>query len=139
MIIVSACLAGVCCKYDGGHNQNEKVVELVKQGLAIPVCPEQLGGLSTPRDASEIIGERVLSIHKIDVTDKFAKGAAEALKLAQLTGCKKAILKQRSPSCGYGQIYDGTFSGTVKEGNGITAALLSKNGIEIFTEEDFTG
>lgn len=136
MIIVSACLAGIKCRYDGGDNKNEKVVELVRKGLAIPVCPEQLGGLPTPRDPSEIVAEKVFSNHKIDVTQNFNKGAEETLRIAKLVGCKKAILKQRSPSCGYGKIYDGTFSNIIVDGNGITADLLKQNNIEILTEEE---
>ncbi|MCF7793401.1 MAG: DUF523 domain-containing protein [Candidatus Cloacimonetes bacterium] len=136
MILVSACLAGIKCKYDGGDNKCDKVVELVKKGLAIPVCPEQLGGLSTPRNPAEIVGDQVISNRKIDVTENFQKGAEETLKIAQMIGCKKAILKQCSPSCGFGEIYDGSFSGIIKSGNGITAELLAENGIEIITEEE---
>ncbi len=136
MILVSACLAGIKCKYDGGDNRHEKVVELVRKGLAIPVCPEQLGGLSTPRPPAEIVGDQVISAQKIDLTAIFQRGAEETLQLAKLANCRKAILKQRSPSCGYGQIYDGTFNAAITNGNGITAALLAQNGIEILTEED---
>ena len=136
MRLVSACLAGVKCKYDGGDNRHEKVVELIKNGLAIPVCPEQLGGLPTPRPPAEIIGDQVLSIRKIDLTDNFRRVAEETLQLAKLLNCRKAILKQCSPSCGYGQIYDGTFNAVIKKGNGITAALLAEHGIKIITEED---
>ncbi|MDO9577738.1 MAG: DUF523 domain-containing protein [Candidatus Cloacimonadales bacterium] len=137
MILVSACLAGIKCKYDGKDNAHEKIIELVRQGLTIPVCPEQLGGLPTPRPPSEITGQNVITIDGINVTENFQKGAEETLRIAKLVNCKKAILKQRSPSCGFGFIYDGTHSGKVIEGNGITAELLHKNGIKILTEEDF--
>ena len=135
MYLISACLAGVNCKYDGGNNEDEKVLELVKAGKAILVCPEQLGGLPTPRLPAEIVeinGERkVIATDGTDVTAQFLKGAEEALKIAQMMNIKKAILKSRSPSCGYGRIYDGSFSKTLKDGSGFTAELLEKNGIEI--------
>lgn len=136
MILVSACLAGIKCKYDGGDNRCEKVVELMKQGLAIPVCPEQMGGLATPRDPAEIVGNRVLTNRKVDVSENFRKGAEETLKIARLIGCTQAILKQRSPSCGVGQIYDGTFNGVVRSGYGITAKLLIKHGFKVISEAE---
>lgn len=135
MILVSACLAGINCKYDGKNNVCEKVVELVKNGLAIPVCPEQLGGLATPRTPAEIIEGKIFSKDGLDLTENFKLGANETLRLAELVGAKRAILKQRSPSCGFGKIYDGTNSGIVIEGNGVTAQLLSDHGIQILTEE----
>ncbi|NDV25352.1 DUF523 domain-containing protein [Desulfovibrio sp. JC010] len=134
MYIVSGCLAGLCCRYDGGDNADERVMKLVAQGKAIPVCPEQLGGLTTPRPPCEIVNGKVLSNEKADVTGNFMRGAEEALKLAQLAGSKKAILKARSPSCGIGKIYDGTFSGTLIEGDGLFAAMLRKEGFELETE-----
>jgi len=135
MILVSACLAGSNCRYDGNSNVCEKVVELVKNGLAIPVCPEQLGGLSTPRTPAEIVNEKVITKSGEDVTENFKFGANETLRLAKLVGAKRAVLKQRSPSCGYGKIYDGTYSGNVIEGNGFTAQLLADHGLQILTEE----
>ncbi len=135
-IIVSACLLGICCRYDGKSKPNEKVVELVKQGRAIPVCPEQLGGLPTPRTGAERVGNKVLTQDGIDVTAQYEKGAKEVLKIARLVGCKKTILKARSPSCGSNKIYDGTFSGTLTHGNGVCAELLKKNGIEVVSEEE---
>ena len=137
MILVSACLAGLNCRYDGKANTEEKILSLVKQGLAIPVCPEQLGGLPTPRPTAEIVKSKILTSDGKDVTANFIKGAEETLRLANLFNCKEAILKQRSPSCGFGKIYDGTHSNKVVSGNGITAELLFKNGIKILTEEDF--
>ncbi|WP_035288433.1 DUF523 domain-containing protein [Clostridium sp. KNHs214] len=145
MIIVSACLCGINCKYSGGNNLNQKVLELVKEGKAIPVCPEQLGGLSTPRIPHEIKGgtgkgvlegsAKLINPEGGDSTKEFIKGAYETLKIAQTVGAKKAILKAKSPSCGCGLIYDGTFTGNKIEGNGVTTELLLQNGIEVITEE----
>jgi len=135
MILVSACLLGAKCRYDGKSKQNNKVIKLLEKEILIPVCPEQLGGLSTPRTPSEQKGARVYAKCGEDVTGYFVKGAEEVLRLAQLYSIKKAILKQRSPSCGCGQIYDGTFSGTVINGDGVTTALLKRNGIKVISEE----
>lgn len=137
MIIVSSCLAGFKCKYNGEANTDERIVELVRSGKAIPICPEQLGGLTTPRVPSEISGDRVISKKGADVTAQFIKGAEIALEIAKLYDCTEAILKLGSPSCGKGAIYDGTFSGTLVQGDGITAKLLNKNGIRVITEEEF--
>ncbi|WP_319780896.1 DUF523 domain-containing protein [Maridesulfovibrio sp.] len=134
MYIVSGCLAGLCCRYDGGNNADERVMKLVAEGRAIPVCPEQLGGLATPRPPCEIVNGKILSNEGNDVTEKFTRGAEEALKLAKLVGSKKAILKARSPSCGIGRIYDGTFSGKLIDGDGFFAALLRKENFELETE-----
>ncbi|WP_027721276.1 DUF523 domain-containing protein [Maridesulfovibrio zosterae] len=134
MYIVSACLAGLCCRYDGKDNADENVKELVRQGRAIPVCPEQLGGLSTPRPPCEIVENRVMTENGVDFSESFLRGAEEALKLAKLAGAEKAILKARSPSCGIGKIYDGTFSRKLIDGDGLFAALLRKEGIKIKTE-----
>lgn len=135
-ILVSACLLGINCKYSGGNNQNEKVLEYIKDKEVIPVCPEIMGGLSTPRPPSEIINDKVMNNLNQDVTQQYKKGAEETLKLAKLFNVKKALLKAKSPSCGKGYIYDGTFSSTLIEGNGITTKLLIENGIEIITEKD---
>lgn len=135
MILVSACLCGVNCKYNGKSNLDEKTLELVKKGEAILVCPEQLGGLPTPREPSEvkiINGEiHVITKDGKDVTEQFNKGAQEVLRLAKELRIKKAILKKRSPSCGLNEIYDGSFSNTLTAGNGITASLLIKNNIDV--------
>ena len=133
MIIVSACLAGYRCRYDGEIKPDQKIVSLVKSGQAVPVCPEMAGGLPCPRIPSERTadGERVLAKDGKDVTDAFLLGAEEALRIARLYGCTHAILKAKSPSCGCGEIYDGTFSGTLRKGNGVTAELLMQNGITV--------
>lgn len=140
MILVSACLAGVNCKYDGGNNEKEKVIELVKKGEAILVCPEQLGGLRTPRTPAEIQMingvKRVITKDGVDVTKEYERGAKEVLELAKKFNVTKVILKSKSPSCGCGNIYDGTFSNNLVVGNGITASLLIKNGIEVISEKD---
>jgi len=146
LIIVSACLCGINCKYDGGNNLNERVLRLLKEGKAIPVCPEQLGGQETPRAPHEIVNgngkdvlegkAKILGPEGDDVTSEFLKGAYETLKIAQICGASIAILKARSPSCGTPEIYDGTFIGVKKPGNGVTAELLLESGIKIFTEEN---
>lgn len=147
MMIVSACLAGCKCRYDGGHQADPRILELVEKGLAIPVCPEQMGGLSTPRSPCEIPDgtgadviqgkARVLTKDGRDVTEQFVQGAQETLRICHLAGATKAILKANSPSCGSGMIYDGTFSGRKKEGDGVTAALLRENGIQVLSEEEY--
>lgn len=136
IIIVSACLAGVPCRFDGQAKGYEKIKELVKNEKTILVCPEQLGGLTTPRIPSEIKGGKVFSKAGIDVTAQFTRGAEITLALAKEYDCTRAILKSRSPSCGKGKVYDGTFSGRLIDGNGFTADLLLKNGIEVLTEEE---
>ena len=135
-ILVSACLLGVDCKYSGGNNSNEKVLEYIKDYEVIPVCPEIMGGLSTPRPPSERIGDKVLNNQGIDVTNEYTKGTLETLKLAKLFNVKKALLKAKSPSCGKGKIYDGTFNGILINGNGVTVDLLESNGISVITEQD---
>jgi len=145
MILVSACLCGVNCKYDGGNNFNEFLYQKLKEGKLIPICPEQLGGMTTPRFPSEIIGSakdvlkgkgQVVNIKGEDVTKFFIKGAYETLNIAKAFNCKAAILKSKSPSCGKGYVYDGTFSNKLKEGNGITVEFLLKNGVEVVDEKD---
>ena len=135
-VLVSACLLGVCCRYDGKGNPDDGLRALLDRDdiTLIAVCPEQLGGMTTPRLPSERMGERVLNRAGDDVTDHFQRGAEAALQIAKMYNCRSAILKERSPSCGCGKIYDGTFSGTLTEGNGITAELLIKEGIRIYGE-----
>lgn len=135
-IIVSACLAGIFCRYNGEVEPFESVVELVRQGKAIPFCPEAMGGLPTPRPPCEIVDGRVINNEGVDQTEEFHRGAEEGLRLAQLVDSTEAILKARSPSCGSGTIYDGTFAGTRIPGNGVFADLLLENGITVRSEED---
>jgi len=135
-ILCSACLLGVKCRYNGKSKLNDKVIELLKKEALIPVCPEQLGGLSTPREPSELKGARIVTKSGCDVTANCKKGAEEVLRTAKRYHIKKAILKQKSPSCGSGQIYDGTFTGTIIKGDGLTTKLLKKNHIEVVSEEE---
>jgi uncharacterized protein YbbK (DUF523 family) len=140
--IVSACLMGINCRYDGKNSINRDAFEFIdKENLnPVPVCPEQLAGLPTPRKRCEIEGDgfevlegksKVISEDGKDMSEFFIKGAKEVLKIAKITGSKIALLKSRSPSCGAGNIYDGTFTGNIRKGYGVTAALLRKNGIEV--------
>lgn len=136
MKLCSACLLGINCRYDGESKPNEKVIDLSRKETLIPVCPEQLGGLRTPREASEQKDGKVFTKTGVEVTTQFKKGAEEVLKTAKRLGIKEAILKQRSPSCGCGQIYNGNFDGTIIKGDGVTTKLLKKNGIEVISEEE---
>lgn len=140
MYLVSACLAGINCRYDGKSSAVDGVVELVNQGKAIPVCPEQLGGLTTPRSSCELVpspgGRRIVNREGIDRTAEFQLGAERTLAIAKALGIKKAILKSKSPSCGCGQIYDGSFSAQLASGNGMAAELLLCNGIEVLPETE---
>ncbi|MBT4824363.1 DUF523 domain-containing protein [Candidatus Woesearchaeota archaeon] len=136
MKIVSACLAGIKCRYDGEAKPCQKVIELVKQGKAIPICPEQLGELTTPRTPAEQKENKVFTKTGENVTAQFEKGAEKALKIALLANCEKAILKAKSPSCGSGKVYDGTFSGKLIDGDGVFAKMLKKNNIKVFTENE---
>lgn len=133
---VSACLCGFCCRYDGKSKPDERVRALYDSGKALPVCPEQLGGLKTPRTPCEIIGERVISSDGEDRTEAYMKGSERVLELCREHGIKKAILKQNSPSCGSCHIYDGTFSGRLIDGEGVTVRLLRENGIEVTGEKE---
>lgn len=134
--IVSACLAGENCRYDGGNNYIERIASLVKDGSGILVCPEVMGGLPIPRVPCEICQNKVFNKDNADKTIEFEKGAEEALELASRFGIYKAILKANSPSCGKDKVYDGTFSGVIVNGQGITAKLLEDNGFVIYSEED---
>ena len=135
-ILISACLAGRNCKYNGGNNLNEKVMKLAENNELIPVCPEVLGGLETPRIPCEIKDGRVVNRNGESKDLEFRKGAQIALQTALEEKVACAILQSRSPSCGIGRIYDGTFSSTLTEGNGVFAELLMKNGIRVFDVED---
>lgn len=146
MIAVSACLLGINCKYNGNNNKNDKVIKYLKDKDYILICPEQLGGLSTPRNPSEIVtgngydvinkDSNIIDSTGKDVTNEFINGANECLKIAKMYDCKKAILKEGSPSCGSNFIYDGTFSGKKICGVGTTTALFRNNKIEVISEED---
>lgn len=135
-ILVSACLLGENCKYNGGNNYTKDVENLKEHFEIVPICPECLGNLPIPREPSEIYGDRVVSKLGEDVTDEFLAGAEAALYVAKECNCVAAVLKERSPSCGFGKIYDGSFTGAVIDGNGITANLLFENDIQIFGESN---
>lgn len=149
MIIVSACLLGENCKYSGGNNKSQNVINFLRDKQYIAVCPEQLGGLLTPRDPSEILTYKtkdgndvlkgqteVISNKGMNVTENFVKGAKKTLKIAQENKATIAILKSKSPSCGFKQIYDGTFSKNKICGMGVTAAILNDKNIQILDEND---
>ena len=135
-ILISACLVGENCKYNGGNNLNPKIDALLEKYDLIPFCPEEQGDLPTPRNPSEIKGDRVLLDNGKDVTENFARGAKKALMLALYLKIKIAILKERSPSCGTHQVHDGSFSNTLIDGMGITAQLLKENGIKVYSEDE---
>lgn len=135
-MLISACLLGVQCRYDGGGQAVAKLDDLMERYELIPVCPEQLGGLPTPRTPSERRGDRVVARDGSDVTDAFSRGAEEACRIACLYGARLALLKARSPSCGFGEIYDGSFTGRRIPGSGVTALRLSAMGVEIYNETD---
>lgn len=146
MILVSACLAGLKVRYNGTDCLDERIGRLIAEKRAMTICPEVMGGLSTPRDPAEIIGgngdnvldgkARVISISGEDVTEAFIKGAYSALKKAQEVGATTVVLKENSPSCGSSMIYNGTFSGEKMAGVGVTTALLRRNGIAVISEND---
>lgn len=135
-ILVSACLLGIGCRYDGKHKSHPEVLKLREKYNLIPVCPEVFGGLPTPRVPSELIGDTVMMKDGRDVTENYNRGAREALELCRIFNIKTAVLKERSPSCGKGSIYDGTFSGTLTERDGVTAELLISEGIRVLGESE---
>ena len=135
-ILVSACLLGVRCRYDGKSKPHPAVERLMEQHTLIPVCGEIFGGLPTPRVSAERQGARVVTADGRDVTAAYRRGAEEVLRVAERYGCKAAILKERSPSCGSGRIYDGTFTGTLTDGWGVTAELLRDHGICVIGESE---
>lgn len=147
MKLVSACLCGINCKYNGKNNINLYFMELMQEGAVIPVCPEQLGGLPTPRLPAEINAgsgqdvlagnSKVINKNGEDVSDNYIRGAYETLKIAKLVGVEIAILKSRSPSCGSKYIYDGSFSYKLRQADGVTAALLKENGIRVMDEDEY--
>jgi uncharacterized protein YbbK (DUF523 family) len=145
--LVSACLCGINCKYNGGNNLNQYFLGLMAEGELIPVCPEQLGGLPTPRAVCELAGGTgldvieghavVYTLDGIDVTMGLLKGAQETLSIAINSSIEEAILQSRSPSCGNGTIYDGTFSRKLITGDGVTSALLKQHGIKVWNEQEY--
>ena len=138
-IVISACLLGVRCRYDGGDSRNETAIKQGEKYELIPVCPEESGGLPTPRPSAEIVGgdggdvldgkAKVMTADGTDVTEAYLKGAYHALRVAQSNEATHVVLKARSPSCGCGNIYDGTFSGILTAGDGVTTALLKRHGL----------
>ena len=138
-LLISACLLGCRCRYDGASKPLPQIAALAERHTLVPVCPEQLGGLPTPRPPSERRGDRVVTRAGGDVTAQYRRGAEEALRLCRLLGCEAALLKERSPSCGSREIYDGTFTGTLTEGDGVTAELLRAQGIPVYGESRAEG
>ncbi len=145
-LLVSACLLGLVTRYDGGDERRGTVVALGERYHLIPVCPEQLGGLPTPRPGAEIIAgdgddvfagrARVETADAVDVTSAYVRGAAESVKLAGILDARQAVLKARSPSCGCHEIYDGSFRGVCRPGRGVTAAALARAGVRSWDEDD---
>lgn len=141
--VVSACLTGICCRFDGGHRLDERVLKLQGRGKVVPLCPEQLGGLPIPRPPAEIVGgdgddvmdgrAKVVDAEGKDVTPQFLEGARRSLKIIRDSGAKKVIMKEKSPSCGVHKIYR---NGTIVPGKGVLAALLFREGIEVVSNED---
>ena len=138
-ILVSSCFMGTPCRYDGDSRKVDWVAALAEEYTLIPVCPEVDGGLSTPRPRAERRGDQVVTEGGKDVTDAYRCGGELAVEQALKSRCKAAIMKAKSPSCGKGLIYDGSFSGTLIPGDGVTAALLKEAGIPVFTEEEQEG
>lgn len=134
-ILVSACLLGRSCRYDGKSKPCKAAIDLSKKHNLIPVCPEMDGGLSCPRTPCERVGDKVVSKNGEDRTFEYNKGAEIAVETAKKYGCKYAIMKAKSPACSSTEIYDGSFSGTLVKGNGVAAELLKNNGIIVFTED----
>ncbi len=147
MILVSSCLAGLKVRYNGTHSLEVKIGQLVEENKALPVCPELLGGLATPREPAEIVGgggedvldgtAKVIDKSGKDVTGFFIEGAYATLEIAQKYNATIVVLKENSPSCGSSSIYNGEFNGEKIAGNGVTSALLKRNGIEVMSEEQF--
>lgn len=135
-ILVSRCLLGFPCRYDGASKPHPAILALLEKHRLIPVCPECDGGLPTPRIPSERVGNQVINREGADVTREYRRGAEIALETARREGVALAILKARSPSCGHGEIYDGSFTRTLVKGDGITAELLLKHGIPVYSEEN---
>ena len=137
-LLISACLMGIKCRYDGKQKKIPELDRLMESYVLIPVCPEVLGGLPTPRVPSERRGEAVVTRDGQDVTENYRQGARESLRICQMTHTDCALLKERSPSCGFGSIYDGTFTGTLCPGDGVCAALLKQHGVRVYGESQVT-
>jgi len=135
-VLISACLLGVCCRYDGQSKQYDGIEKLINKYNLIPVCPEVMGGLQTPRAPAERVGDKVVCNNGHDVTAQYQRGAQEVLQLAKLFSCKLAILKANSPSCSHSKVYDGTFTRNLVDGMGVTAELLTENGIRVVDETE---
>ena len=133
-ILVSACLLGISCRYDGKSKPSEAVLALAEKYNLVPVCPEIYGGLPTPRTPSERVGDKTIMRDGSDVTENYLRGAEAALALYRATGCQAALFKAKSPSCGVGEIYDGSFTGTLTLRDGVSAEMLRREGIAVFTE-----
>ena len=136
-VLVSACLLGLKVRFDGLSKENKEILDLINDFEFIPVCPEIIGGLSTPRVPFEIRDGKVFNKDGVDVTENYLRGAEEALRLCKIYNCDTVVLKSKSPSCGKGLVYDGTFSGNLISGNGITTDYLLKNGIKVYSEDEF--
>lgn len=136
VVLVSACLLGVFCRYDGRCTSDDRVLALTRRFRLVPICPEQLGGLSTPRPPVELRQGRAVCIDGFDVTEAFQRGVEQVAHIASLTGARTAILQPRSPSCGVGLIYDGTFSGRLVPGQGMLATCLEQTGVRLFSPDD---
>jgi len=135
-LLVSACLLGVCCRYDGESKPCEAVLALRQKHTLIPVCPEQLGGLPTPRVPAERVGDRVITRDGRDVTEAYLGGSEQVVRIARLLGADGAVLKQRSPACGVGLIYDGSFSGRLKQGDGVLTERLRAEGLAVLSLDE---
>lgn len=135
-VLISACLLGACCRYDGQSKKYDGIGALIDKYNLIPVCPEIMGGLQTPRAPAERVGDKVICDNGCDVTEQYRRGAQEVLKFAKLFSCQLAVLKANSPSCGHRKIYDGTFTRNLIDGMGVTAQLLTENGIRVVDETE---
>ena len=134
---ISSCLLGIQCKYNGGSNYNEDIIRLKEKYEIIPICPEVLGGLSIPRVPAEIVNDKVINQEGIDVTNNYNQGALKALQILKENNVNVVILKSKSPSCGKGEVYDGTFSHTLIKGNGVTTQLFLDNNITFYNEHNY--
>jgi uncharacterized protein YbbK (DUF523 family) len=141
MKLVSACLLGINCNFEGKNWKQDTLLEEFKKGNLFPICPEVIGGLPIPRVPAEIVGgtgadvldgkAKVVNMDGVDVTEQFLRGANEALRLAKIVGASEVLLTEKSPSCGCGRIFDGSFTEKFKDGDGVTCALLKRNGIKV--------